>query len=70
MESKTKWSAGMRTIAKTALAHLLPVLRKKLLVDVEGRDVTKYQKGRQVEGASNRTSGRTKHAPVLDAPSH
>jgi integrase len=50
-----KWSPGMFTIAKTALRHLLPVLGKRLLVDIEARDVSRYQKTRLSEGASNRT---------------
>ena len=55
MDSKTKWSPSMRSIAETALTHLSPVFGKKLLVDIEGPDVTKYQRARQALGASNRT---------------
>lgn len=50
-----KWSPKMRDIAKCSLAHLLPVLGKRLLVDIEARDVAKYQAARLAEGASNRT---------------
>lgn len=50
-----KWSPKMRDIAKCSFAHLLPVLGKRLLVDIEARDIAKYQSARLAEGASNRT---------------
>lgn len=50
-----KWSPKMRDIAKCSFAHLLPVLGKRLLVDIEARDIAKYQAARIAEGASNRT---------------
>jgi integrase len=50
-----KWSPKMQDIAKCSFAHLLPVLGKRLLVDIEARDVAKYQAARLSEGASNRT---------------
>ncbi|MHB1959416.1 MAG: tyrosine-type recombinase/integrase [Acidobacteriaceae bacterium] len=50
-----KWSPKMRDIAKCSLAHLLPVMGKRLLVDIEARDIAKYQASRLTEGASNRT---------------
>ena len=37
------------------MTHLLPVMGKKLLVDIEARDVARYQKARLAEGASGRT---------------
>lgn len=49
------WSPGMFTIAKTALGHLGPVLGKQLLVDIEAKDIARYQKLRLSEGASERT---------------
>jgi integrase len=50
-----KWSPKMRDIAKCSLAHLLPGMGKRLLVDIEARDIAKYQAARLAEGASNRT---------------
>lgn len=52
---RAKWSDSMQDIAKCSSAHLLPVLGKRLVVDIEARDITKYQAGRLAEGASNRT---------------
>jgi integrase len=52
---KLAWSPKMGEIATNSMAHLLPVLGKKLLVDIEARDVAKYQKARLDEGASGRT---------------
>lgn len=49
------WAPKMGVIAANSMAHLLPVLGKKLLVDIEARDVAKYQKARLEEGASGRT---------------
>jgi integrase len=49
------WSENMQSIAKYALGHLLPVFGKRLLVDIEPRDIAKYQSARRTEGASNRT---------------
>lgn len=49
------WSPKMRSITKYSLAHLLPVLGKRLLVDIDARDISKYQTARLAEGASNRT---------------
>jgi integrase len=49
------WSPGMFTIAKTALRHLDPILGKQLLVDIEAKDISRYQKSRLSEGASERT---------------
>jgi integrase len=50
-----KWSPKMASIVHYSLGHLLPILGKKLLVDIEARDITKYQTSRVTEGASNRT---------------
>ncbi len=50
-----KWSPKMASIVRYSIGHLLPVLGKKLLVDIEARDVAKYQTVRRAEGASNRT---------------
>ncbi len=52
---KSTWSPKMGEIAANSMAHLLPVLGKKLLVDIEARDVAKYQNSRLDEGASGRT---------------
>jgi integrase len=50
-----RWSERTQSIAELALGHLLPILGRKLLVDVTARDISKYQKLRLSEGASNRT---------------
>lgn len=49
------WSAKMRVNVAISLGHLLPVLGKRLLVDIDARDITRYQKTRLQEGASGRT---------------
>lgn len=49
------WSPKMRMIVKYSLDHLLPVLGKRLLVDIDPRDISRYQTARLAEGASNRT---------------
>jgi len=41
---RPRWSCGMFRIAKTALQHLLPVLGKQLLVDIEAADISCYQR--------------------------
>ncbi len=50
-----KWSPKMASIVRYSIGHLLPVLGKKLLVDIEARDIARYQVERIAEGASNRT---------------
>jgi integrase len=50
-----KWSPKMALIVEYSLGHLLPVLGRKLLVDIEPHDITRYQTARIEEGASNRT---------------
>ena len=56
LESKQPaWSPGMSQIATNSMAHLLPLLGKKLLVDIEARDIARYQKARLSEKASPRT---------------
>jgi integrase len=56
LESKQiGWSPKMRLIAKYSLGRLLPVMGRKLLVDIDTRDISKYQTARVSEGASNRT---------------
>ena len=52
---KPAWSYRMADIAKISVNHLLPALGKQLLVDIEAKDISKYQKARLAEGASNRT---------------
>ena len=52
---KPAWSPRMTDIARTSTSHFLPALGKKLLVDIEASDISKYQKARLAEGASNRT---------------
>jgi len=49
------WSASMIVSARNSLNHLLPVFGKKLLCDVDGRDIAKYQRARLAESASNRS---------------
>lgn len=51
-----KWSPKMASIVEYSLGHLLPVLGRKLLVDIEARDITRYQTARLAEGASGRTA--------------
>ena len=41
--------------ARGSLAHLLPELGKRLLVEIEASHVAKYQRARLAEGAANRT---------------
>lgn len=52
---QAKWSPKMASIVRYSIGHLLPVLGKKLLVDIEARDIAKYQASRLAEGTSNRT---------------
>jgi integrase len=52
---KLAWSPKMCVVAANGVNHLLPVFARKLLVDIEARDVTKYQRARLAEGAANRT---------------
>ncbi len=52
---KPKWSASMAAIAENSLKHLAPVFGRKLVVDIEARDIGRYQKSRAGDGASNRT---------------
>jgi integrase len=52
---QAKWSPKMASIVRYSVGHLLPILGKKLLVDIEARDIVKYQNSRLTEGASNRT---------------
>jgi integrase len=52
---KPAWSPRMAEIAANSMTHLLPVLGKKLLVDIDERDVVGYQKARLAEKASPRT---------------
>lgn len=51
----TAWSASSRVGAKGSLAHLLPFFGKKLLCDVDARDIARYQRERLAEGAANRS---------------
>jgi len=52
---KPKWAPRTAGIVDNALGHLLPVLGRLLLVDIEPQHVAKYQRARLAEGASNRT---------------
>ncbi len=52
---KTAWSPKMYLIQKTSIGHILPVLGKKLLVDIDSRDIAQYQETRIAESASPRT---------------
>ena len=42
-------------IEKFNLSHLVPMFGKKLVLDIEATDISKYQKQRLTEGASPRT---------------
>jgi integrase len=56
MEAKRgKWSARTLDIAENSLKHLAPFFGKKLVVDIEARDIARYQRARVTEGASGRT---------------
>jgi integrase len=52
---KPAWSQKMGEIAANSMTHLLPILGKKLLVDIDAGDIARYQKTRLAEGASPRT---------------
>lgn len=52
---RPKWSVGMLAISESSLKHLAPAFGKKLVVDIEARDIGRYQKARLAEGASGRT---------------
>jgi integrase len=52
---KPKWSPRMYGIAENSMKHLAPAFGKKLVVDIEARDIGRYQKERLAKGASGRT---------------
>ncbi len=52
---KAKWSPKMLGIAENSMKHLASTFGKKLVVDIEAKDIMRYQKARLAEGASNRT---------------
>jgi integrase len=52
---KPRWSPRMVDIAQNSMNHLLPIFGKKLLVDIEAKDIARYQKLRLSEEASGRT---------------
>lgn len=52
---KPAWSPKMAEIAANSMTHLLPILGKKLLVDIDASDIARYQKTRLAEKASPRT---------------
>lgn len=52
---KPGWSPKMHTMQKTSITHLSPLLGRKLLVDIDSRDISRYQEARLEEGASPRT---------------
>jgi len=54
-KKKPAWSPKMVEIAANSMAHLLPVLGKMLIVDIDAGDVARYQKTRLAESASPRT---------------
>jgi hypothetical protein len=43
---KPKWSPRMYGIAENSMKHLAPAFGKKLVVDIEARDIARYQKER------------------------
>jgi integrase len=53
--SKTHWSASNYRIESINLGHLAPHFGRKLLVDISGDDISRYQTVRKEEGASPRT---------------
>jgi len=53
---KPKWSPRTLGIAENSIKHLTPVFGRKLVVDIEARDIGRYQKERLEQGASNRTA--------------
>jgi integrase len=52
---KPKWAPRTGEIVEGALGHMLPVIGKMLVVDIEPHHVAKYQRVRLAESASNRT---------------
>jgi integrase len=52
---KSSLSPKTVVIEKTNLAHLLPELGRKLVVDIDARDIAKYQQKRLAFGASPKT---------------
>lgn len=50
------WSKSMRVSAQGSLAHLLPAFGKKLVVDIEAADISRYQRARTEAGAAGRTA--------------
>lgn len=52
---KGKWSPGMQAIVANSLSHVLPVLGKRLLIEIEAKHIAAYQEARQAEQAANRT---------------
>jgi integrase len=55
IESKVKWSPKTRKMAEAAMKNLLPVLGKKLVVDIKADDIAKYRNARLETGVANRT---------------
>src|ERR1035437_8216206 len=55
LAKQLKWAPTTASVVGYSIVHLLPVLGKKLLEDIEARDIAKYQTVRLAEGASNRT---------------
>jgi hypothetical protein len=55
LTKRSKWSVKMLSIVEYSMGHLLPVLGKMLLVDIEASDIQAYQASRKAETASNRT---------------
>jgi integrase len=53
--NKTHWSANSYRIESTNLERLTPVFGRKLLSDISGEDISRYQAARKAEGASPRT---------------
>jgi integrase len=45
----------MQGIAANSIGHVLPVLGRKLLIEIEPRHIARYQEARLAEGAANRT---------------
>jgi len=52
---KPKWSPRMFDIAQNSMKHLAPAFGKKLVVDIEAKDIARYQKERMATGVAGRT---------------
>jgi integrase len=54
-EREAHWSPKTRDMHANSLRHLQESFAKKLLTEIKGEDISRYQSARHKEGASNRT---------------